>query len=258
MPICCLCCKENELKNSHAIPDTVFKKIFKGKDDSGKSIVVPGGGDNPVHYSSDSWDTLQLCGNCETLLNKNYEDYSIKVLRGALGQFKKHDIGVTFSQINTSKLINFFIAVFWRAANSKHDSYSKVYIPEPWNKQIGEMLLDIKTVPLKLATVRLSRLIDYTKNGGFSPQHLRSIVMSPFFRKHDYGHFSFCFVFEGFFVEIFTPGLKISERKTRGVINKTANMIMVPFIDIFDVPEIEECLVKGYGKHIDGHVTFES
>ena len=256
MPICCLCCKEKELKSSHAIPDTVFKKILKG--DSGKSIVVPGGGDEPIHYSSDSWDTLQLCDKCETLLNKHYESYSIKVLRGAIGQFKKHSIGVTFSRIDTSKLINFFIAVFWRAANSKHDSYSKVYIPEPWNKQIGEMLLNKATVPLKLATVKLSRLIDYTKIGGFSPEHLRSIVMSPFFRKHDYGHFSFCFIFEGFLIEIFTPGLKISERKNRGVINKNTNMIMVPFVNIFDVPEIEECLVLGYEKHLDGQVTFES
>lgn len=256
MSICRLCFKESELKRSHAIPDTVFKKILRGN--SGKSIVVPGGGNNPVHYSSDSWDSLQLCGNCETLLNENYEDYSIKVLRGTLGQFKKHDMGVTFSQINTSKLINFFIAVFWRAANSRHNSYSKVYIPEPWNKQIGEMLLAIKTVPLKLATVKLSRSIDYTKNDGFSPQDLRSIIMSPFFRRHKYGHFSFCFVFEGFLVEIYIPGLKISERKKHGVINKTANMIVVPFIDIFDVPEMKECLVAAYGKHIHGHVTFET
>jgi hypothetical protein len=243
---------------SHAIPHTVFKKIYRGKGDSGKSIVVPGGGDEHIHYSSDSWATLQLCDKCEKLLNKHYESYSIKVLRGAIGQCKKHSIGVTFSKIDTSKLINFFISVFWRAANSRHNSYSKVYIPEPWNKQIGEMLLNNFTVPLKLATVKLSRLIDYRETGGFSLEDLRLIVMSPFFRKRDYGHFSFCFIFEGFLIEIFTPGLKISERKSRGVINKNTDMIVVPFVNILDVPEIEDWLILGYGKLVDGQVKFES
>lgn len=211
MSICRLCSEEKELSNSHAIPDTVFKKILRA--DSGKSIVVSSDDSEPVHYSSDSWGTLQLCYTCEALLNNKYEGYSIKVLRGSLGRFIKHDTGVTFTKVDTSKLINFFIAVFWRAADSKHDAYSKVYIPKPWSKQIGKMLLDVTTIPLKLATVKVSKLIDYSKVGGFTPAHLRSIVISPFFRRHSYGYLSFCFVFEGFFIEIFVPGLKISARK---------------------------------------------
>lgn len=254
MPICKLCFNERELKKSHAIPDSVFRKVFRGN--SGKSIVIPGGGDEPVNYSSDSWWMFQLCGYCEALLNSSYEDYSIKVLRGSRGKCKRHENGITFSHILTSKLINFFIAVFWRAANSEHDSYAKVYVPDLWNKQIGNMLLNLKTIPQKLATVRLSRLIDYTQPCGFSAESLRMIIMSPFFRRHSYGHFSFCFVFEGFFIEIFTPGLKISERKRAGILRKTSNMVMVPFIDIFDIPELEECLVAGYEKNLNGHVTF--
>jgi hypothetical protein len=32
---------------------------------------------------------------------------------------------------------------------------------------------------------------------------------------------------------------------------------MVPYLDIFDVPEIVDALVKGYGKYLDGDVTFK-
>lgn len=255
MPICRLCQKEGNLKKSHAIPNTVFKKILRAG--SGKGVYLPGGCSKPVHLSSDSWDIPQLCGNCEALLNQCYEDYSMKVLRGILGCFNKHAAGVTFSDIKISKLINFYMAVFWRAANSSHSAYSKVIIPEPWNRQIGELLLSNTTVPLKLATVKLSRLIDYTKTDGFTQITLRSMIMSPFLRKVGSRRYSFCFVFEGFFVEIFMPGLKISDRKKPGVLNNSLEVIMIPFLNIFDVPEIKEAFILGYKKSLDGDVTFE-
>ncbi|MFP3489501.1 hypothetical protein R0K20_18070, partial [Staphylococcus sp. SIMBA_130] len=90
--------------------------------------------------SNDTWDTEQLCKRCEGLLNTNYENYSIRVLRGKVGVVKKHASGVTFEDVETRKVVSFFISIFWRAANSKHESYSKVYIPEPWNDQIRAML----------------------------------------------------------------------------------------------------------------------
>lgn len=256
MGTCEMCLKDRELQMSHAIPDSVFKKILRSN--SGKAIVVPGGGDEPIHYSSDSWATSQLCGSCESLLNSQFETYSLRLLRGSIGRFHRHHHGVTFSDFEPSRVASFFVSVFWRAANSKHPCYGKVYIPEPWNGEIRELLLKNGDIPLKLATVQISRLIDRTPNDGFTLDSLRSVVMSPFFRKNENGRYSFCFVFEGFFIEIFTPGLSFRKRSQAGVISKGKSVLMIPYLDIFDIPEIEDSLVKGYGKYIDGEITFES
>lgn len=197
MKLCEMCKSEAVLQSSHAIPDTIFKRILR--ENSGKLIVVPGGDSTPVHYSSDTWDTEQLCKRCEGLLNTNYENYSIRVLRGKAGVVKKHASGVTFEDVETRKVVSFFISIFWRAANSKHGSYSKVYIPEPWNDQIRAMLAADEVVPRNLATVKISRLFDSTKKNGFTQQNLKSMLVSPFPRRYRRGCYSFCFILEGFF-----------------------------------------------------------
>lgn len=256
MKLCEMCKNEAILQSSHAIPDTVFRRILR--ENSGKLIVVPGGGSDPVHYSSDTWDTEQLCKNCEALLNTNYESYSIRVLRGKVGTVTKHASGVTFENVETRKLANFFISIFWRAANSKHESYSKVYIPDPWNDQIRAMLSANEAVPRSLVTVKIFRLCDRTKKGGFTQENLKSMLVSPFPRRYRRGYYSFCFILEGFFIEVFIPGLRSKPRRARGVLSNRVRFVMAPFLNIFDVPELQECLVEGYRKYIEGSVTFKS
>ncbi len=256
MKLCEMCKREATLQSSHAIPDTVFRRILR--ENSGKLIVVPGGGSDPVHYSSDTWDTEQLCKDCETLLNTNYESYSIRVLRGKVGAVGKHPSGVTFKNVDTRKLASFFISIFWRAANSDHESYSKVYIPDPWNDQIRALLSADKAVPRSLVTVKISRLCDETKKGGFSQENLKSMLVSPFLRRYRQGHYSFCFILEGFFIENFIPGLRAKPRRAKGVLSNRSRFIVAPFLNIFDIPELKECLVEGYRKYMEGSVTFKS
>lgn len=164
---------------------------------------------------------------------------------------------VTLSNFESIRLSGFFISILWRSANSEHPSYEKVYIPNPWNDQIREHLFNNEPIPLKLVTVKISRLIDRTLKGGFTLSNLKSIVMSPFFRRYKQDAYSFCFVFEGFFIEIFMPGLSFIKRRQAGVISKNMQTLMVPYLNIFDVPEITDCLVKGYKKYVDGEVTFK-
>ncbi|HCE2908011.1 TPA: hypothetical protein NGV35_004577 [Vibrio parahaemolyticus] len=256
MPKCLMCGNISELQNSHAIPDAFFRRILKSN--SGKAIVVPGGGNESIHYSGDSWATDQLCASCEKLLNLSYEKYAIKTLRGSGCKVVKHTNGVTFSAIDGGTLVSFFISVFWRAANSKHPNYSKVMIPEPWNSEIRNRLYHKQNIPMKLASVKVSRLIDRTPKDGFTLESLKGLMITPFFRKVAHRRYSFCFNFEGFFIEIFTPGLPLKERKEFGVLTNKSEILSVPFLDIFDVPEIEETLVEGYGKYVDGEVTFEN
>ncbi len=251
--ICLLCCKKSQLQKSHAIPNAFFKEILRSN--SGQSIIIPDNAHDPIHQSHDSWDTPQLCADCEKLLNQEYERYSINVLKMQNISYKKHDRGVTFFQIDSPKLINFFIAVFWRSANSKHNLYSKVFISQPQNEQIRRMLLAVQTIPETFITIRLSLLADNTPNNGFSSDDLKQVIISPFCRNHNTGHPSFCFVFVGFFVEIFPSALKFTARKKHGVIKEKSDKILVPYIDIFKIPEIKECLVRGYQKHQSNHTS---
>jgi len=244
---CKLCQKNPKLKKSHAIPDTFFRQIFK--EDSGKSIVVSSAVNVPIINSSDSWATNQLCNECERKLNENYEDYSIKVIRGK--NTKRDESGVTFSNLETMNFFGFFgffASVFWRAANSEHEAYSKIISPEPWNEELRKCLYNNDKIPENLLSIKLSKLIDYTANDGLTLEDLRKLIMSPFSRKSKEKKYSFCFVFGGFFIEIFTPALKHIDGNKVGVLKCSKPIFIAPFLDIYDVPEIKENLLQVHGE----------
>lgn len=251
---CALCLNNADLRRSHAIPDSVFKRI--SKENNGQSIRFKDDDMSLVDYSSDSWWEYQLCGNCEQHLNRNYEQYSLSAMRAGKGKISKHDIGVTFSEVDTLKLQLFFLSIFWRAANSHNEAYQKVYIPEPWNNELRLHLLNKTRVPLRFMTVKISRLIDRSTDGGFSLSNLKNVIASPFFRKLPNRKFSFCFLFEGFFIEIFMPGYTLKQRAAKGVINPLNKAVVAPYLNIFDIPEILNLLVAGYKKNLEGKVKF--
>lgn len=254
--MCTLCLTAADLRRSHAIPDSVFKRV--SKENNGQSIRFDDDDSSLVEYSSDSWWEYQLCSDCEQHLNVNYEQYSLSTIRGGKGKgkFEKHDFGVTFIEIDTLKLQLFFLSIFWRAANSRNEAYQKVYIPEPWNNELRLHLLKKSRVPLRFMTVKISRLIDRSSDNGFSLSTLKNFIASPFFRNLPGRKFSFCFLFEGFFIEIFMPGYTLKQRAARGVINPLSKIIAVPYLNIFDIPEVLNLLVVGYKKNLEGKVKF--
>lgn len=253
---CALCLEPAELRRSHAIPDSVFKRITRKN--NGQAISFNDDDVSLVDYSSDSWWEYQLCGSCEQHLNNSYERYSLSAIRGSKGNILKHDFGVTFSGIDTLKMQLFFLSVFWRAANSGNEAYKNVYIPEPWNNELRVHLLNETRVPLRLMTVKISRLIDRSAGGGFSLNVLKSIIVSPFFRELPGRKFSFCFLFEGFFIEIFMPGHTLKQRAGQGVINPLKNIMVAPYLNVFDIPEVVRILVAGYKKNLEGKVNFKT
>lgn len=256
MPIgkCALCLAVAELRRSHAIPDSVFKRV--SKENNGQSIRLNDDDTSPIEYSSDSWWEYQLCGGCEQYLNLNYEQYSLSVIRAGKGKIFKHELGVTFSEIDTLKIQLFFLSIFWRAANSRNEAYQKVFIREPWNNDLRIHLLNKNRVPLRFMTVKISRLIDRSVKDGFSLKDLKSIIISPLFRKLPNHKISFCFLLEGFFIEIFMPGHTSKQRATKGIINPLSKTITAPYLDIFDIPEVVDLLVAGYKKNLEGKVNF--
>ncbi len=243
---CALCLQIAELRRSHAIPNSIFRLI--SKKNNGQAVSFNDDDASLVDYSSDSWWEYQLCGNCEQHLNSSYERYSLSVIRAGKGKLLKHDHGMTFSEIDTLKLQLFFLSIFWRAAKSKNEAYKRVKIPESLSNELRVHLLSKTRVPLRLMTVKISRLIDLSAKDGFSLSVLKDFVVSPFFRRLSGDKFSFCFIFEGFFIEIFIPGYTLKQRTARGVINPLSKIFIAPFLNIFDIPEVVSLLVVGYKK----------
>jgi len=123
---CALCLKFKPLCKSHAIPNSSFKKIFNGC----QAVVVTDDGKYAEKTNNSCW-TEQLCHDCETFLNENYDAYSLPRLRGKRGQKIQHTDYLTLLDVDFAKLYTFFLAVFWRAANSDDPAYRAVGIPQP-------------------------------------------------------------------------------------------------------------------------------
>lgn len=213
---CKLCRNERELRRSHVIPNGIFKRLFREND--GKAITFSDDEESWIEYSSDSWWEPLLCEECEGLINRSYEQYALAALRNSLRSVsvQRTDEGIAFSSIDTVRLQLFVASIVWRAAVSTLAVYSKVYLPPIWEREIRDCLLNQKKIRSSLVSIKVSRLSDSTPNG-FSLDSLKSLIVSPFFRDHG-RNFSFCFVVEGFFLEVFVPGLKLRERNGPGVL----------------------------------------
>ncbi|WP_157726482.1 hypothetical protein [Imhoffiella purpurea] len=258
MPIgkCKLCNKVGELQDSHVLPNALFKNIFRAN--KGKAIHFNDDKHTFVRYESKSWSEFMLCQNCERHINESYEQESIAAIRNCLSSVRinKTDTGITFANINQKTLQLFLVSILWRAAASTHQAYEKVYLPEPWKEEIRISILENKKVRSSLVGIQLRRLSDPSKDG-FSLASLKQLLISPFFRNHG-NRFSFCFLIEGFFVEIFVPGIQAKRRNDLGIVAPNKSILFVPYQDIFDIPELVQIMVSGYGKFVDGKSRIKS
>lgn len=246
--ICKLCKYQKEIKRSHAIPDAVFRRILKSSD--GRAVTFRCDDDSPIRHSGESWWEYQLCQECEGLLNSKYESYAISFFRGHAGNVIKHERGITFNNVNSEKIRMFLISILWRAAESNVGAYSRVKMPGYFKEYIRESLLKQSHIPIIKASVEISRLID--RSNGFTMNSLKSIVISPFIRRNESKQYSFCFFFEGFFIEIFIPGHTMKYRKIN-MLSTTKRVVCAPYIDIFDIPEVVSSMVEGMRKYQEGN-----
>lgn len=250
---CKLCKEQKALHLSHAVGDSVFKKLFRSN--SGKGISITSGNED-IAYCSDSWAEHQLCADCEKLLNVEYEKYSLGVLRGQNCSFDKTELGLSFVGLDQHKLIMYFLSIYWRAANSGHSAYKNALILKQDNEYLRNAIFNNKNIPSAKFSVKISRVIDLSESKGFTPESIKELIVSPFFRIDEnkkVSTISICFMFEGFFIEVYITALSIKRRKQHGVLSKAKSNIVIPYINLFDIEEIVDLMVTGYGKYIDGN-----
>lgn len=245
---------QKELCESHAIPDSFFAKILRKN--NGKGIVIVDDKTSPISYSSNSWSEKLLCFECEQHISNTYEGKAIQILRGKLCTVVKGERSVALRKIeksfDTSMLKVFFCSILWRSALSSHASYSRVKLTSQLSEILRSSILNNAEIKEKDFSVRMARITDSTQ-GGFAHNDLKDVIVSPFFRKHpETKQFSFCYILEGFFVEIFTPGLNHKSLCSPGVIRNKKHDLFIPYLEVFDIPEFLEMAVSGYRKSVEG------
>jgi hypothetical protein len=246
---CRLCFEERPLCDSHALPHSLFNYVLRKS--SGKAVVVTDDADTPVQFSADTWDVELLCAGCEGMLNKKYDAYGLAVFRSHKGATLQEVDGVRFLRINRRRLRMFFLSVLWRISVSSHPNYSNIDLPFAWEEDLRSSLQDGRAIHESRYTVAVYKLRDSSPVGGFTNEDLRAFICAPFARS--YGSFiSICFPFFGFFVETFFPRVPERFAKRRGVLHGMSPVFLAPYVEMLDVPEIMQMLVRGLEKHHAG------
>lgn len=248
--ICKLCLNQRELCDSHALPNSAFKYIFRQS--KGKAVVLTDDNQTPIKTSSDSWSDYLLCLDCEKNLNDDFDQYGIAVFRGEKGEVKIIDNGVSFSNVDKQRLRMFFLSLLWRISISPHDSYRNIDLPYALEEELRDALAEGKKIRGALCTVAIYRLRDTKKTSGFSHDGLREIIASPFARKYGNGQVSICFLFFGYLVEIFISRLPKKYLSRPGIISGNGNIFFAPYQEILEVKEIVSTLARSLQKHDSG------
>ena len=245
--ICKLCLRRRQLCDSHALPNSAFNYIFRKN--AGKAKVITDDVTTPARNSSDSWDVALLCEDCEKKLNRKYDAYGMAVFRGQEGKVRADHAGVEVMNIDRRRLRMFFLSVVWRVSVSDHPNYSNIDLPHAWEEELRRAFGEERTIPGSRYTVALYKMRDSTPSGGFSNEDLRSFIAAPFGRS--YGSFvSVCFPFMSFFVEIFFPCAPAPFAKRRGVLFGRSPVLPMPYVEVFDIPEIMNTLISAVRKEL--------
>jgi hypothetical protein len=247
--ICRLCERDRELCDSHALPNSAFRFLFKRG--SGKAVAFVDDENTKTDYSSDSWSEPLLCKECEGDLNDRYDRYGIAVFKGNACKVQRGIDGITFSGIDRQRLRMFVLSVLWRMAVSPHRAYGNVDLSYELEAEIRNALKSKSNVRSAAAEVGLCRLRESTGIKALSPENLQRILVAPFPR--DFVAFrSIGFLLFGFVIEVFIP--RPPKKVTRGVgmASGMSPILFAPFQEVAAFPELLTLLVRALDKHDQG------
>ena len=246
---CHLCENLAELCDSHAIPDSHFRPLLR--EGQGSAISAVDDLSTPVIRSADTWSTDQLCSLCERRLNETCDGYGIAVFKGKKGHAKIDTAGVSIQDVDSGRLRMFLLSVLWRMSTSVHPSYLNAHLPAAIKEELRVTLLAGGRYSGSKLQVSLQRLHDSTPQGGLSPNHFRSVIMSPFIRGHG-AHYAVCFLMFGFLVQVFVPSLPSKERRSMHLVGTSSTVVFAPRLEFTQFPELFELGVRSVGKHLNG------
>jgi len=245
---CTYCGSFGKLERSHVIGRTVFSRILQNSE-NGHAVKISLSSQQKIGKSNDSWEKEMLCKICESRFNSDFEDYSIQVLREKqkIVRVSRFLDGISFQKVNTKKIFLYILSILWRAAYSNHKSYKNVIINKGMDSYLRNCFQNnLKTHSL-IYSIKINKLAD--KTDYFSEEKLRSFIFNPFVRKIDSKNASYCMLYEGYFFEIFLKALPFKQRNGKGFLDFNKTTIFVPYVDIFDIPEVYEYFGRAVAYH---------
>jgi len=183
--ICKLCLLTKDLKDSHLIPRSLYKKSrgsgTKGNQDP---LLVTKAARKQSSYQITDY---VFCRDCEHRLNVNGEDYVMRLVSKqnldfplldvlqAVPATVKHAEGETYSAadtptINRDKIAYFAISVFWRASihtwQLENGTKVKIDLGAKYNEELRQHLMGLTAVP-KNVSLQLVVCSDKLNRGVF-------------------------------------------------------------------------------------------
>nr|WP_321269620.1 hypothetical protein [uncultured Tolumonas sp.] len=250
--ICRMCNQKKNLCQSHVIPDSIFRSIFKKA--SGKAIELSINPTTSIKYSQKSFKTPMLCKSCENKLDKNYERYSLSVLRGYEGTTQKNIDGILFDKINTAKISDFILSIIWRAAISKLKEHEPVKLNEAIKENIRISLLTNNKISKHRYKVTMFKLRDSIDNES-NVISWRNYLMLPFYRTYRYRNkveYTYAMIFLGFYFEVFFPPLSTIDTNIDFLRKNSIRRYFCNYIDLQEIPEAQQVIMTNLIKIKEG------
>ncbi|WP_457971082.1 hypothetical protein [Acinetobacter calcoaceticus] len=240
--VCRFCSEEKELQRSHIIGKTVFRRVLKNSEgNAATNILIKEG---RVIQSNDTWDTPLLCRECESFFNSNFEDYSIHVLRREQKgvEASSTERGLKLKNVDQKRLILYFFSIYWRGAFSTNINYQSFVYQKDISNHLASCFKN-KSIKLSNAfTVRVRLLKD---NNNYIPEEaFKDMIFSPFHRTSDQG-VVLCMIFEGYLFELFMGRMQMIERLQPGYLNMNNSELFIPYVNIYEVPELIKTIGLG-------------
>lgn len=120
---CALCLKETELRNSHIIPELLYRAVYDDKHRFHEISVAP---DKRNNFVQKGIREPLLCEACEQHLSVN-ERYASQFLNGGVGiGIRREGDRLYLSNLDYPKLKLFQLSILWRAGVSSLPAFSQV------------------------------------------------------------------------------------------------------------------------------------
>lgn len=252
--VCRLCKSWCKLQESHAIPDALFRRLFKRGSGSAVGLINDAGTD--IHRTQDSWAEYLLCSGCESKLNTQYDVCGDRFSRGTGLTIEPFSTFVRISSLDVQRLRMYYLSIVWRMAESSVPQYESVRLLPELRERLAQGLLDNKPINESVMSVRLQQIVDSTDAYGFSRDDIDHLIASPWCDADERNAcVTFRFLHVGYLVSIRIPGLSVSRRRQQGVLTGCSGTLVIPQVDLFEIPKLVEVLVVAMDKQRRGKVS---
>lgn len=194
---CALCKKENELRNSHIIPEFLYEPLYDEKHRLQLLSILASKGNS---FKQQGLKEKLLCDSCEQKLSV-WEGYARKVLKGGIPLVTRNEGSLIFIEgIDYKQFKLFQLSVLWRAGVSRQQFFEYVDLGPHEEFLRMQLLTEDPGNP-----GRYSCLMFGMK---YEESILADLVVQPKKTKLD-GRVAYSFVFGGFLWAFFVSGQQL-------------------------------------------------